>query len=353
MSLFDNAGNSTLIRNEEALDFEYVPKVLPYREMQQKQIASSMKPLLQDRNGKNIIVHGAPGIGKTAATRWVIRDLEENTEDVRTFYINCWQKDTTYKIAVELCEQLDYRFVQNRNTEDLFKMVVTLVSKKPCVFVFDEIDKAEDFDFLYTILNEVYKKTIVLITNYPDWIVEVEDRIKSRLLPEMLEFKSYTAQETFEILKQRASYAFEDGVFDTKAMKLIADKSAEFKDLRVGIHMLREAAIIAEDADGKKVLEEHAISAIAKLPSFSMHRSEDLEEDTQIVVQVIKDNSGKKIGELFNIYKEKGGAGIYKSFQRKIAKLEKQRMITTQKQTTKEGNTTIVNYAKEKSLAEF
>jgi cell division control protein 6 len=80
MSLFKDvlgAGES-LFKNEESLDPEWVPKLLPHREMQQKAVANALKPLLQDRNGRNVFIFGAPGIGKTAATRVVLRDLEEN-----------------------------------------------------------------------------------------------------------------------------------------------------------------------------------------------------------------------------------------------------------------------------------
>ena len=41
-----------------------------------------------------------------------------------------------------------------------------LVSKEDnAVFVFDEIDKLEDYDFLYTILEDIYRKAIFLITS--------------------------------------------------------------------------------------------------------------------------------------------------------------------------------------------
>ena len=74
--------------------------------------------------------------------------------------------------------------------------------------MFDEIDKAEDLDFLYALLNDIYKKSIVLITNYKNWLDTVEDRIKSRLLPEVLEFAAYDSTQTKEIMKPRVGYAF-------------------------------------------------------------------------------------------------------------------------------------------------
>src|SRR3989344_1790270 len=83
--------NESLFLDAVALDFDYLPKLLLHRENQQKHIASSIAPLLQDRNGKNLLITGPPGIGKTAAARWVLRELEDkySNEDIQTIYINC------------------------------------------------------------------------------------------------------------------------------------------------------------------------------------------------------------------------------------------------------------------------
>jgi hypothetical protein len=43
----------------------------------------------------------------------------------------------------------------------------------------------------------------------------------------------------------------------------------------------------------------------------------------------------------------------YKSFQRRIVKLEQGKYIQTQKKTTEKGNTTILHYNTVKKLSEF
>ena len=100
MNLFkDMLGNSeSLIVDEIALDFEYIPKILKHRENEQRYVADCIKPLLQGRNGKNLLVFGKSGVGKTAAIKWVLRDLENETGSVIPVYINCWKTETSYKI---------------------------------------------------------------------------------------------------------------------------------------------------------------------------------------------------------------------------------------------------------------
>ncbi len=355
MSLFNEmlgAGES-VFKNEDALDTEYLPKLLPYREMQQKQVASAIKPLFADRNGRNLFVFGSPGVGKTAAARWVLRDLQDTTDEVLQLFVNCWQKNSTYKILLELCSQLDYKFTQNKNGDELFTVIKNIVNKKTAVFVFDEIDKVEDFDFLYSILNDIEKKTVVLITNYKDWIAHLEDRVRSRLLPEILEFRQYTKEETKEILKQRVGYAFVPGVWSQDAFELAANRAGELHDVRAGLFLLRQAGLAAEEAGQKRIALAHAQKAIEKLSSFENQKVISLEDDETLVLGLVKSNSGKKIGELFELYTKQAGTGTYKTFQRRIEKLEKSGMISVNKTFGgKEGNTSVITYLQPK-LTEF
>ena len=356
MGLFKDMlqGNESIFKNEMALDYEFLPKLLPYRENEQKYLATCIAPLLQQRNGRNLLVHGAPGIGKTAAIKHVFRDLEEETEDVIPIYINCWQKNTTYKVILEICQSLGYPLTHNKRTDELFQIIKKLLAKKGAVFAFDEIDKLEDYDFLYGLLEELYKKSIILITNYEEWLEELDERIKSRLLPEKIEFKKYNLKEMEGILQERIGYAFVENVWEKEAIKEIAKKAYELGDVRTGLYLLRQAGLIAEAKSSKTIKKEFVKEAINKLADFSSKNKNDLEDETKKILEIIKKNSGKKIGELFEIYKEETGNAVYKTFQRKIRKLSDNRFITTEKikgGTT--GTTTIVHAETTKKLGEF
>ena len=357
MGIFNDMlkADETLFSNELALDYDFVPKILPYREEKQKEIARCIAPLLQKRNGKNGFIYGSPGIGKTAATRWVLRDLEEENDGVIPIYVNCWQKNTTYKVIVEICEQIGYRFTQNKKTDELFKVIKERINdNRSAVFAFDEVDKLEDYDFLYMLSEEIYRVSILMITNYKEWLTNLDMRVRSRLTPDTIEFETYKASEIAGILKERIRYAFYEKVWGDEAFDAVVDKAYELGDVRQGIYLLREAGRAAEDDSSRKIGLEHAKKAIAKLEEFSIKKPSDLEEDSQLILEIIKENSGKKIGELYKIYKSNGGDKTSKTFQRKIEKLEKARFIETHKTGGgAEGNTTIVNYKKDRTLNEF
>ncbi len=356
MALFKDMlkDGESLMLNEDALDYEFVPKLLPYRETEQRHFATCIQPLLQSRNGRNLFVSGPPGIGKTAAMRHVFRDLEDETDDVFAIYINCWQKNTTFKILIDICDQLGYVMTHNKRTEELFTVVKTIVNKKAAVFAFDEIDKVEDYDFLYTIIEEIYKKSVFLITNHKDWLTELDQRIKSRLLPEVLEFKKYNLAEVKGILTERIGYAFVQGVWEDDAIEAVSKKTFEVEDIRTGIYLLRESGRAAEDKSSKKVTVEHVKEAMSKMEGFSINSKAELEDDLQKILDMIKEKSGSKIGDLFKIYQKEGGQSVYKTFQRKIRKLADGKFITmTTIKGGSEGTTSIIKFQSTKKLTEF
>lgn len=350
------SGNESLIKNETALDYNYIPKIVPYREAQMRAIAAAIKPMLQKRNGKNILIQGAPGVGKTVAVRHLLAELEEETDEVTSFYINCWQKGTAFKILVEMCDVIGYKFTQNKRTDELFTVIKQHINSgnSSAVFVFDEVDKLEDASFLYNILEEIFRKSVILIVNNKEYLSELDERIRSRLTPEILEFQPYNLTETRGVIRQRTEYAFPPNVWESDALEQVVQNTAEMADIRSGLYLMREAALAAEERGSRKITLEDTAKAVKKLKDFSIKKTDELDDETKFALDTIKENSGRRIGEIYKAYQEKGGQMVYKTFQRKIAKLEEDKFITTKKiDGGKEGKTTLVTYGKEKKLTEF
>ena len=162
------------------------------------------------------------------------------------------------------------------------------MNKKSVVFVFDEIDKAEDFNFLYTILEEIYRKTIICITNYKSWISSLDERIMSRLVPEHMDFEPYNKAETKGIVESRNTQAFHPDVWKEDSSTKVVDKTYELKDIRSGLYLLKEAGLAAEDAARKEVLVKDVEKAIGKLQDFKIKKIDALDEDVQGILELIK-----------------------------------------------------------------
>ncbi|MAF99120.1 MAG: hypothetical protein CMH61_00765 [Nanoarchaeota archaeon] len=353
MSLFDDmlSSNESVFRDTVALDFDYQPKIIKYRENEQRRFALAIKPMLQNSTGRNLFIYGPPGVGKTTACRHVLKELEEEADaDIIPIYINCWKENTTFKIFTRICQQLGLSFLQNKRTGELFDMIKKRINKYSAVFVFDEVDKIEDHDFLYSILEDIYRKSIFMITNYQNCFSQFDDRIRSRLAPEFIDFKSYEQNEVAGILRERRNYAFQSEAWSEAAFSKIVEKASRIGDVRLGLYLMRESGLIAEEGNVRLISEDHVETAISRADTFQKKNKEELDDLSKNVLALVKNNTGEKIGDLFNEYVEKYGETSYKTFQRKIAKLQENGFISTEKVQGSEGNTTIVN---DKKLTEY
>ena len=71
-------------------------------------------------------------------------------------------------------------------------------------------------------------------------------------------------------------------------------------------------------------------------------------------VKIVKENPGKRIGDLFEVYQSNGGTGVYKTFQRKIKRLSDNNFLHVKKVTGgNKGNTTIVTTPQDTKLTDF
>lgn len=343
----------TLFRDTIVLDYDFQPKLLPFREPEQMRFATAIRPLLQEHNGRNLFVYGSPGVGKTTACKHVLRELEEETSEVVPLYINCWKENTTFKIFYKLCEDLGHKFIQNKRSGELLALIKGTLNKKSAVFIFDEVDKAEDWDFLYAVLEDIYRKSVILITNYRDSYGEMDERIRSRFAPEFVNFRAYTEQEIAGILKQRRDYAFVQNGWEEDAFKEIIEKCCEIQDVRIGLYLMREAGNLAEERGVRKIGLAQVAEAVKKMQDFHIKPKEGLEPEMQQILELVRNNNGRKVGDIYSTYAEQGGEMSYKSFHRRIAKLEEGKFISTEKTLTRDGGSTIVNYAGDKKLTEF
>ncbi len=346
-------GDESLFIDTMPLDADYVPPIIKYRENEQQYIASCLKPLFQKRNGKNLLITGQPGIGKTVAVKHLLNELEKETSEIIPLYINCWKKDTAHKIALDICDQIGFKFVQNRDTSELFREITRILNKKAVVLVLDEADKISDQQIFYMLTEDVYTKSLLFITNDSNWINELDERVKSRLLPEVLEFKPYKGDEIRGILQERIKYAFVPGVFGEDAFTLVTEKTTALGDMRIGLHLLKQAGEIAEGESKRAIEKIHAEKAIKTLGDFRIKQVSTLSHEEDAILLLIKNNSGCTTKQLYDMYKEKGTLS-YSSFQRKIKHLESGKFIMLKEiNKGQPGRSTIVEYGTVKKLNEF
>jgi len=341
-NLFENmlSSEESIFLNPQFLDYDYQPKLVPFREAQQNEIALCIKPLLQRRNGRNIFIHGNPGVGKTVCLKHVLNELKENhSDEIFCIYVNCWKKDTSFKAATAICEQLKYKWIHNKTFDDLMKTIAETINEKSAVIVLDEADKLQDNNIIYTLLEDVFRISLILITNYHEYIAKLDNRIRSRLIAQTVEFKPYNREQTAEILRQRIKYSFVPDCVADDILYMIADKTFEAKDMRTGLFLLKQAGENAENSGSRNVKPEHLKTALESASVNSIEK----EDDT--LLNLIKENSGKSSSEIFKLYEEKEKKTL-RTFQRKLKELEAANKIKLREENNGfNGRQTIIEYA--------
>jgi cell division control protein 6 len=254
-----------LFSNADSLEPDFVPPQLPHREAEMKEIMGCVEPLLYGKSGKNLFICGSAGLGKTHVVKHILRELSEQEDAPLTAFVNCWLYPTSLAILRQLARLLRVPLSDSVKDEALImEKLAEFVQSKGVVLVFDEVDKAEDVRFLYMLLDWLERKSIILITNRKEWLVTLDDRVRSRLMAVVLEFEPYTWRDVEDILKERRRYAFYEDTWEKGALAPIVDETFRTKDMRVGIALLREAGVLAEKEGAAMVSREHVKRALAQ-----------------------------------------------------------------------------------------
>lgn len=322
MTIFDNflQHNETIFKEQLVLDYDYLPHIIKFRENQQQQIANIIKPLFSSKMSSNILITGSPGIGKTVCCRHILREMENFSNRIYGIYVNCWKQDTPFKVLVEICHQLDYKWIANKKTNELMSEISKIINKKAAVIILDEIDKIKEEQIIYQLLEDLFKKCLILVTNKQEFLATLDPRTRSRLIPEIIEFKPYSFQETYDILNERKKFAFFDNVLDNNLFEQIAQKSFYEKDIRIGLFLLKESGNATELRSSKKISQEDIDKTISKISTFQQTKL-ILDDEEKELLNLIKQKPGINSSEIYPIYNEKFNK-TDRTFRRKISTLK-------------------------------
>ncbi len=325
--LLDAAENGkSLIINREILNFTYIPNTILHRNEEQEKVTQSLLPILKQSRPSNLLIYGKPGTGKTLVVRKVLLKIQERVEKsnfpIRLIYTNSKEETTLYGLLVSFGRQLGLSEKDLPTTglaiSEVFKRLLKVITKEQinAIFVIDEIDylahlvskTGKDILYQLTRANERLQKgslTLVGISNDLTFKERLDPRVISSLGEEEIVFPNYTVEQIREILEDRISMAFMDGVLEKSALNLCAAMAGrEHGDARRAIDLLRVAGEIAEREQTSSINEEHIRAAAQKieenkevvaLQSYPLH-------EKLLVIAVMK-TSGLSTGEIYTSYK--------------------------------------------------
>ncbi|VVB60872.1 ORC1-type DNA replication protein [uncultured archaeon] len=301
-NLFDI--ENLIIKDESALTEVFVPERLLHRNGECDYLASCLKPVIINQAIRNVFLYGPTGTGKTSLVRWLFKELESNTSNAKTIYINCWKAQTTHAVLFEIVSRMSRFTNPRRQTKELFTDVTNLVkaSGKKLILALDEVDKLENFDILYDFSRAGYG--LVLISNSEDILAKLDVRIKSSLAIETIQFPKYSANELADILEDRASFALLPSKISKELLKVAANAAGG--DARVGLEIVRRAAKLAEGRNAQKVEKDdiiHALKAAKRMKLESMLA--DIGEDSRVLYKIVEEKGSVASGDILAEYKNR------------------------------------------------
>ncbi|RLE66660.1 MAG: cell division control protein Cdc6 [Thermoprotei archaeon] len=322
-SLFDKFKVSKIFKRRELLLPDYVPSYLPHRDQQIYRLGLVLAPILSGSRPSNVFIYGLTGTGKTAVTKYVLRELKKKAGNRVTYaYVNCRHTDTSYRVIAELAQAVGQRVpFTGLSTSEVFRRFIRGLERRQrfMLVVLDEIDylvkkKGDDVLYFLTRINDqlsISKVSIIGITNDLRFMDFLDARVRSSLGEEELVFPPYTSRELEDILRMRAEQAFHSGVLEEEVIPLCAAIAARQNgDCRLALDLLLKAADIAERLGELKVKTEHVRMAqkeIEKNLAIDLIKSMPLH--VKLVLAAILILHKKKIkvittGSIYNRYVE-------------------------------------------------
>lgn len=305
-----------------ALNPEYVPDKLPFREDQINSIAQVLAPVLHGSRPSNLLLYGKTGTGKTAVVRYVLSRLkkESGSKNLITAYVNTRIANTEYRTLAEFARYLDLPpekqipFTGLSIGEVVSRIFSEVRSKKAdVILVMDEIDylvKTFGDGTLYEFTRSSERLapgllSLVGISNDLRFKEGLDPRVLSSLSEEELVFPPYTVDELRQILKERAGTAFRPSAVSDSAINLCAAMAgSEHGDARRAVDLLRIAGEVAE-REGLKQVDDSCV----KRASDKMEHDRVEEairslpvQNKAILLATSKFEAGTNTGELYLVY---------------------------------------------------
>jgi len=136
----------------------------------------------------------------------------------------------------------------------------------------------------------------------------------------------------------------------------LATVASGYKDIRVGITLLKISGELTEQESSKKITLKHVEKAIKRIGNLKPSAAnKTFKNEEKLVLEICEEYSGKTTGELYKQYSISGGEKSEKTFKRTLDSLERKRLIKL-KPTGEgfQGRSSIIEYlGPERKLTEF
>ncbi|KLK89293.1 cell division control protein 6 [Methanoculleus sediminis] len=340
--------DETLFRDPEVFEIDYVPEQFNHRDAQIRELAFQVKPGLRGARPLNTICRGLPGTGKTTSVKKVFAEIEETTKKLVPVYINCQIDNTKFAIFSQIYRRVTGHPPPPSGTsfKQVFDAIARVLQREEQVLLV-ALDDAnyllyenEINQVLYPLLrsHEAYPGVrIGVVAIVSDMSVtlqtEVDARVASVFRPTEIYFPPYSEEEVHGILEERVLQGLYPNVIRAEMLDLVVEQTMKSGDLRVGIDLLKRAALNAErearrSVEREDVCRAYEVSRYLHL-AFSLRalKAEEREVLARIADMSARDDKEMNAGDVYRFVKEQVGGVSYTKFYEIIQKFDSMRLL--------------------------
>lgn len=352
--------DESIFRDMLVFNSDYVPENFKLRQAQMEEMALSLRPALLKGKPINNIILGPPATGKTTAIKKLFDMAEFDCEDdIICVYVNCQLHSTKFDIFSQIHKKIFghappetgvpfarvYNNIMTR-LQELDKALIVALDETNHLFNQNLISKV-----FYEILRahesfEGVRTGIFAVLSDVEFRYVLDKNVGSIFNANEINFKPYTYDETFKILKERVRLGFYPDVISDELIDEITEYTYERGDIRLGIELLKKSGNNAEINASRKITSEDVQKAFDSTNSISLKYALDAlsDKEKKLLLYLARlDNSDATSGEIYKGYKRENSCS-YATFNRLINKLEFLRLIDTNYTGTgKKGNSRTVS----------
>jgi cell division control protein 6 len=223
------------------------------RQKESEQLRTCLAPMLRGEPALNTWVCGPPGGGKTLLARWATQEACGGAGSRGAAYVNCWEHRSLYSVLQAVIDELKILGAEAQDTNVKMDRIRQALRGRPFIVILDEIDRpmpAQREEIIYGLLS-LPKGALACIANGTQALAAMDERVRSRLSPVVIQVSPYSAKELEAILTDRAQRALAPDSWTPAVLKRIA--AVANGDARVAIQVLRQAATAAEMSENTKL----------------------------------------------------------------------------------------------------
>ncbi|QLG29777.1 AAA family ATPase (plasmid) [Halorarum halophilum] len=309
-----------IIRDADLFTEEHTPEEILCRDDVMQNYVNALKPVYKGRPPRNAFLYGDTGVGKTAATKYLLRELESDirernadrpADDQRTFThvrINCQNiapsdgTASSYQVAIALVNE--FRDDQIASTGYASREVYSMLYEElddiggTVLIVLDEVDRVGESDtLLYDLPRardigyvEDTRIGLIGISNDYTFRSNLSPKVRDTLCETEIKFPAYSADELEEIIAARANNALHDETYDKEVLSLCAALAMRNSSgsARRAMDLLKQAAEHAENVGNMPIQPDDVYAAKEELDYGDMVESIiDQDQHKQLIIDAV------------------------------------------------------------------